>query len=391
MIEFLAKAFIKNWKQKEDPRVRKLYGILCGSVGIFLNICLFGGKFLVGTLTGAISITADALNNLSDAGSSAVTLLGFQLAGAKPDSGHPFGHGRIEYVSGLIVSGVILLMAVELIKSSVAKIITPETVEYSATALAVLAVSILVKLYMFYYNRKIGSQIGSAAMRATAMDSLSDCRATGVVLVASVLGKYTGLHLDGYCGVMVGAFIFYTGIRAAKETLDPLLGQAPDEEFVRQIKERVMAHEEVLGLHDLIVHDYGPGRRMISLHAEIPADGNLLALHDTIDNIEAQLRTELHCDAVIHMDPVVTEDTHINYLKSVVTEVIADIDPHITMHDFRVVSGPTHTNLIFDIVVPFRFRMKDEEVTGAIQSLVAKRLGEQHFCVVRVDKAYVKE
>lgn len=391
MIECLAKLLIKGREQKEEPEVRKAYGILCGSVGIFLNICLFAGKFLAGTLTGAISITADAFNNLSDAASSAVTLLGFQLAGAKPDRSHPFGHGRIEYVSGLIVSGAILLMAVELVKSSVGKILSPKAVEYNTMALVILGVSILVKLYMFYYNRSIGSQIGSAAMRATAMDSLSDCRATLVVLAASLLGKHTGLYLDGYCGVLVGAFIFYTGIQAAKETLDPLLGQAPDEEFVRQIEELVMAHQEVCGIHDLIVHDYGPGRRMISLHAEIPADGDLLTLHDAIDNIEAQLRRELHCDAVIHMDPVVTADAHINYLKSAVEEVLKEVDPHITMHDFRVVTGPTHTSLIFDIVVPFRFQMKDEEVTEAIQGLVARQLGEQHFCVIQVDKAYVKE
>lgn len=391
MIECLAKLLIKGRENKEEPRVRKAYGILCGGVGIFLNVCLFFGKFLAGTLTGAISITADAFNNLSDAGSSVVTLLGFQLAGAKPDSGHPFGHGRIEYVSGLIVSGAILLMAVELIKSSAEKIWTPAPVEYGTMALVILAVSILVKLYMFYYNRRIGGQIDSAAMRATAMDSLSDCMATLAVLAASLIGKYTGLYLDGCCGVLVGAFIFYSGIRAAKETLDPLLGQAPDEEFVHQIEDLVMAHPQVRGIHDLIVHDYGPGRRMISLHAEIPADGELLTLHDAIDNIENQLRRELHCDAVIHMDPVVTEDAHINFLREAVAETLLEIDPHISMHDFRVVSGPTHTNLIFDIVVPFRFRMTDEEVTAAVQELVAGKLGEQHFCVVQVDKAYRKE
>lgn len=391
MIEFFARIFIRERDNKQDPKVRKAYGILCGAAGIFLNICLFAGKFLAGALTGSISITADAFNNLSDAGSSAVTLIGFQLAGAKPDRGHPFGHGRIEYVSGLIVSGAILLMAVELVKSSVKKILMPETVRYSTAALVILGVSILVKLYMFYYNRRVGAKLDSAAMRATAMDSLSDCCATAAVLFTAVLGKCTGWHMDGYCGVLVGLFIFYAGVSAAKETLDPLLGQPPEKEFVAQIENLVMAHQEVCGIHDLIVHDYGPGRRMISLHAEVPADGDILTLHDAIDNIETQLQRELHCDAVIHMDPVVTEDVHINALKEAVSRGICQVDPRITMHDFRVVSGPTHTNLIFDVVVPFGFRLKDEEVTEAIQKIVTARLGEQHFCVIQVDKAYVQE
>lgn len=389
MIELLARIFIRERDGKQDPEVRKAYGILCGAVGIFLNICLFAGKFLAGALTKSISITADAFNNLSDAGSSAVTLIGFQLAGAKPDKSHPFGHGRIEYVSGLIVSGAILLMAVELVKSSVEKILTPEEVRYSTTALVILAVSIAVKLYMFYYNRRVGTRMDSAAMRATATDSLSDCCATGVVLFTAVLGKYTGWHIDGYCGVLVGIFIFYAGVQAARETLNPLLGQPPEKEFVAQIEELVMSHPEVCGIHDLIVHDYGPGRQMISLHAEVPADGDILTLHDAIDNIETKLQQELKCDAVIHMDPVVTEDAHINALKEAVAEGIRQVDLGITMHDFRVVSGPTHTNLIFDVVVPFGFRLKDEEVISAIQTYVAEHLGRQHFCVIQVDKAYV--
>ncbi len=389
MIELLARIFIRERDGKQDPEVRKAYGILCGAVGIFLNICLFAGKFLAGALTKSISITADAFNNLSDAGSSAVTLIGFQLAGAKPDKSHPFGHGRIEYVSGLIVSGAILLMAVELVKSSVEKILTPEEVRYSTTALVILAVSIAVKLYMFYYNRRVGTRMDSAAMRATATDSLSDCCATGVVLFTAVLGKYTGWHIDGYCGVLVGIFIFYAGVQAARETLNPLLGQPPEKEFVAQIEELVMSHPEVCGIHDLIVHDYGPGRQMISLHAEVPADGDILTLHDAIDNIETKLQQELKCDAVIHMDPVVMEDAHINALKEAVAEGIRQVDLGITMHDFRVVSGPTHTNLIFDVVVPFGFRLKDEEVISAIQTYVAEHLGRQHFCVIQVDKAYV--
>lgn len=389
MINFFAKLCIKDHENISQPKVRQAYGILCGIAGICFNICLFIGKFLAGSISRSISITADAFNNLSDAGSSFVTLIGFKLAGTKPDIGHPFGHGRLEYVSGLVVSGAILLMAVELVKSSVEKIIHPQEVEYNVLALVILVISICVKLYMFFYNRAIGKKIDSAAMRATAMDSLSDSCATLVVLIAAIVGKLTELQIDGYCGVLVALFIFYAGINAAKETLNPLLGQPPEAEFVEQIEALVMAYPQVRGIHDLIVHDYGPGRRMISLHAEVPAEGNMLELHDAIDNIEGQLRRELGCDAVIHMDPVVTMDEHVNYIKEQMGEIIKELDASLTMHDFRVVSGPTHTNLIFDVVAPYEFRMSDDDITEAIQKRTTEALGENYFCVVQVDKAYI--
>lgn len=387
MIGLLAKHFIKNPDRVTDPNVRQAYGILCGTVGICLNVCLFLGKILAGMMSHSISITADALNNLSDAGSSIVTLAGFKLAGAKPDVGHPFGHGRIEYISGLVVSGAILIMAFELVKGSVVKIIHPQPVEYSLLTLVILLVSIGVKLYMCSYNRSVGKMVGSAAMRATALDSLSDSCATAVVLVAAIVGKLTNLQIDGYCGVLVGLFIFYAGIQAAKETLDPLLGQAPEASFVEQIQKLVLSHEEICGIHDLIVHDYGPGRRMISLHAEIPAEGDLLLLHDVIDNIEAQLRTELKCDAVIHMDPVDTSDERILHLKKQLSDILAALDGSLAMHDFRVVFGPTHTNLIFDVVIPYEFRMSDSETVRTLQERTSQILGENYFCVIQVDKA----
>lgn len=388
MVGFLAKLFIKDSENVTEPKVRQAYGILCGAVGICLNICLFIGKFLAGTISRSISITADAFNNLSDAGSSVVTLIGFKLAGAKPDIGHPFGHGRMEYISGLVVSGAIIIMAFELVKSSVEKIIHPTEVEYNLLALAILVVSIGVKLYMCFYNRAIGKKLDSATMRATALDSLSDTCATSVVLIAAIVGKLTGIKIDGYCGVLVGLFIFYAGINAARETLNPLLGQPPEPEFVAQIEELVMSHSEVCGIHDLIVHDYGPGRRMISLHAEVPAEGNILELHDAIDNIEGQLRSELRCDAVIHMDPIVTSDEKILHLKEQMNEIVKSVDISLTMHDFRVVSGPTHTNLIFDVVAPYEFRLSDEQIVEQIQSRTREVLGEKHFCVIQVDKAY---
>ena len=325
MVSVLAGLFIKNKEDVKNPKVRQQYGMLCGVVGILLNILLFAGKFLAGTMSKSISITADAFNNLSDAGSSVITLIGFRMSGAEPDVDHPFGHGRIEYISGLIVSGAILIMAFELMKSSVGKIIHPEPIEFSILVVVILMVSICVKLYMAYYNHSIGKRIESAAMGATATDSLSDSCATTVVLLAAIVGKLTGLQIDGYCGVLVGIFIFYAGISAAKDTLNPLLGQPPEDEFVGQIEELVMKHPEVRGIHDLIVHDYGPGRMMISLHAEVPAEGDILKLHDVVDNIEHELRNELKCEAVIHMDPVVTGDEQVDRMKAQMKEVLAEI------------------------------------------------------------------
>ena len=390
MVTILINLLIQNKEDVKNPKVRQQYGMICGLVGIALNILLFVGKFAAGAISHSISITADAFNNLSDAGSSCVTLVGFKMAGAKPDVGHPFGHGRIEYIAGLIVSGAILLMAVELVRTSIDKVLHPQPVEFKALTAVVLLASILVKIYMAYYNSRIGKKLSSAAMRATATDSLGDTCATTVVLVSAIIGEAFHIQIDGYCGILVGLFIFYAGVSAAKETLDPLLGQAPEETLVRQIEEIVLSHEEICGIHDLLVHDYGPGRLMISLHAEVPAEGDILELHDVIDNTEVELRRKLNCDAVIHMDPVVTEDKHILYLKENIEEIIKKIDPVISMHDFRVVAGPTHTNLIFDIVVPYDYRISDEGLVGQIQECAAKKLGEGHFVVVQVDKAYCK-
>ncbi len=390
MVSLLINIFIRDKEEVKSPKVRQQYGMLCGLVGIILNILLFLGKFAAGIMSRSISITADAFNNLSDAGSSCVTLVGFKMAGAKPDVDHPFGHGRMEYITGLIISGAIIIMAFELVKSSVEKIIHPQPVEFNLLTLCILLVSILVKMYMAFYNYTIGKKLDSAAMRATATDSLSDTCATAVVLGGTLVGKYTGMQIDGWCGVLVGLFIFYAGICAARETLNPLLGQPPEEDFVRQIENIVLAHEEICGIHDLLVHDYGPGRRMISLHAEVPADGNILELHDVVDNAEMELRENLSCDAVIHMDPVVTEDEYILKLKGIIEELVKEIDAVITMHDFRVVTGQTHTNLIFDVVVPYEFPINDDTLLENIQMQVKKRMGDNYFVVIQVDKAYLR-
>ncbi len=388
MVSLLARFFIKNQNDAKDPAARQAYGILCGAVGIFLNLCLFAGKFLAGTLSNSIAITADAFNNLSDAGSSIITLIGFKMAGQKPDPSHPFGHGRIEYISGLLVSVIILLMGAELLKSSVSKILRPEEMVFSPVVLGILLCSILVKCYMFLYNRKLGKRLDSAAMLATATDSLSDMLATSVVLAATLIGHFTSLTIDGWCGVLVGLFICYAGFGAAKDTISPLLGQAPDKEFVRQINDIVMSYSDVLGIHDLIVHNYGPGRVLISLHAEVPADGELLALHDTIDTIEHELRNTLHCHAVIHMDPVCTGDEQTMRLKALVTGYLKEISGAVSMHDFRIVAGPTHTNLIFDVAVPYDFPLPDNELSEKIKARI-RQDNPSYFAVIDIDKQMV--
>ena len=389
MISFFAKLLIHDHKNYASAAVRLKYGMLCGAVGIVFNIVLFAGKLISGTITKSIGITADAFNNLSDAGSSAITLIGFRLSDAKADKEHPFGHGRYEYISGLVVAMAILLMGFELGKSSVEKIINPEAVTFSFLALGVLAVSILTKLYMFFYNRGIGKKIDSAAMRATAMDSFSDVAATSVVLFSMLIGKWTGWMIDGYAGLAVALFIMYTGVRAAKETISPLLGQPPTKEFVDKIERIVMDQSGVIGVHDLVVHDYGPGRRMISLHAEVPADGDMIALHDAVDNLEKLLKKECGCEAVIHMDPVETNDDETNRLRAETVSILSSLDAQLTLHDFRVVPGKTHTNLVFDVVVPFEFSMPDEMVKKAISERIHALEGSC-YAVIEIDKSSVR-
>ena len=387
MVQLLARFFIKNYEQTESPSVRQSYGVLCGSVGIGFNILLFIGKFLAGLISNSIAITADAFNNLSDAGSSLITLIGFKMAGQKPDTEHPFGHGRIEYLTGLLVSLLILLMGVELIKSSVSKILHPEATECTPVVAGILIVSILVKLYMYLYNRSTGRKIDSAAMMATAADSLSDMLSTSVVLIATLIGKFTGLQIDGWCGLLVGIFILYAGFSAAKDTISPLLGQPPQKEFVEKIESIVQSYPQVLGIHDLIVHDYGPGRVMISLHAEVPASGDMLHLHDTIDNIERQLHRELHCDALIHMDPVMNDDEETQELKKQVTCCLHELDKSLNLHDFRIVKGPTHTNIIFDILVPFKFQLSDAEISRFMEEKIHS-ISASYYAVINIDKDY---
>lgn len=388
MIKLLSKLLIKNNNDYSDPTVRRRYGILCGSVGVALNILLSLGKFIAGLSVNSIAIIADAANNLSDAGSSVITMAGFKLAGQKPDPAHPFGHGRIEYISGLIVSMAILLMGFELLKTSVEKIFSPEETVFSIAAIVILCASIAVKLYIFFYNKKIAAKINSSAMAATATDSISDCLATAATLLSIILSAATGINLDGYCGVIVALFILFAGFKAAKDTVNPLLGQKPDPEFVKQIEKTVLSHEEVVGIHDLVVHDYGPGRIMISLHAEVSDKENILKIHDVIDNIEKELQKKLECHAVIHMDPISTDDENTLKLKKEINEIVKKENPEFSIHDFRVVAGDTHTNIIFDLLIPYGISDDEETIKKKIDDEV-KKLNKNYFTVIEIDKNFV--
>ena len=388
MITFMASLFIKDSKNYKEPSVRQAYGVLSGAVGIGLNILLFFGKWLAGTISGSIAITADAFNNLSDAGSSIITLIGFRLSGQEPDPEHPFGHGRMEYISGLLVSVAILVMGFELIGSSIGKLRSPEPIESSALVFGILIASILVKLYMFFYNHSLSKKIESAAMKATSVDSLSDTVATTLVLIATLISKYTGLLLDGWFGILVGLFILYTGGSTLKETIDLLLGRPPKQEFIDEVKEIVLGHSMVHGVHDLIVHDYGPGRVMISLHAEVDVNGDIQDIHEQIDHIEHELQEKPHCSATIHMDPIVTDDKEVLAMKAKVEEMVHFLDESFSMHDFRMVKGSTRTNLIFDVEVPRKTSYTDNEIVNWLKERIHELPGSKYFAVIQIDHEY---
>lgn len=386
MTKLLLKRFVKDYKNTDNPSVREAYGSFAGIIGIIVNVILAGVKFIAAVISGfAISVIADALNNLFDAGSSLVTLLGFKLAGKEEDEDHPFGHGRIEYISGLIVSFIIILVGFELIKESISKIFTPQPAEYSIISIVIMATAVFIKIWLGFFNLNLGKKINSATLKATAADSFCDVAATCAVLVGLSVGLIFNINIEGYTGTIVAGFIIYTGITAVRDTLSPLLGEAPDREFVEEIKNTVTSHKGVLDVHDLIVHDYGPGRKMISLHAEVRADEDILKTHDMIDNIEVELRSKFNCQATIHMDPIDTECELTNELKEKVGKIINDIDEKLTFHDFRTVSGPTHTNLIFDVAVPFSCEIPQEKIKSEIRKKVSE-INENYFCIIEIDR-----
>lgn len=389
MLESLLKKFIPNYTKTGDRLVRQRYGILSGMIGIILNLLLFAGKFAAGLLTGAISVTADAFNNLSDAASSVVTLVGFRLAGQKEDADHPFGHGRMEYLAGLVVSVLILLVGVELGKSSVEKIIHPGQSELSVLTAAILAVSIAVKVWMGWFNGALARRIRSEALKATAADCRSDAIATGAVLLGLVLSELFTLPLDGWIGVLVALLILKAGIDNAKATLDPLLGQAPDPEEVAEIEKLILSHDPIGGIHDLVIHDYGPGRRMMSVHAEVPDTSDLMTAHDVIDHVERELGRQFGLEAVIHMDPIQTGNPLVEQLRTLAADTAREIHPSLTIHDFRITAGPRFTNLIFDVVVPYDVPLDDRTVKERLTEQLTA-VDPSYRAVIEVDRSYVR-
>ena len=388
MVTLLSRVFIKNAREYDKPEVRRAYGILCSVVGICLNVLLFGGKFRAGLVSGSVAIMADAFNNLSDAGSSLITLVGFQFAGRKPDKEHAFGHGRIEYVAGFLVSMVIILMGVELVRSSLEKILHPGRVDAGSITFVILVFSILVKVYIFCYNYFFGKKLDSGVMRATALDSLGDVLSTSVVLISMGIVRVMGKNVDGYGGLIVAGFILIAGIQAARDTMSPLLGRKPEPEFIQNIHRIVMRHENVVGIHNVVVHDYGPGSVMISLHVEMPGEEDIYRLHDIVEEIESDLDENLHCESVIHMDPVDIHNENVNALRSEVEQIVLQIHRELSMHDFRVVWGDFHTNLIFDVVIPHEISESGEDVVQRIQEEVS-RVHPGYQCVIKVDRDYV--
>lgn len=389
MTKLLLRIFIPKGSDPKDPAVRRRYGTLSGGTGIVLNLLLSLGKFLSGLATGSIAVVADAVNNLSDAASSVMTLVGFRLAGQAADQGHPFGHGRMEYLTGLVVSIAILLMGFEIGKTSVEKILHPQAVEFSWVAAAILVLSIAAKLWMFVFNRTLGKMLESAAMEATAADSLSDAVSTTVLLAGLLAGHFLQLPLDGWLGVAVALFILRTGWQAAKDTVDPLLGRPMDAELAKDINRLATGHEGILGIHDLVYHDYGPGRAMMSFHAEVPADGDLMEMHDLIDHIERELKERHGIETVIHMDPVVN-DERTRHLREQVAALAKEVDPQATIHDFRITPGPRHTNLIFDMVLPYESALSDQRAKKHMEQLV-RGLGPHIYPVIQVDHSYVEQ
>lgn len=373
MSELLLRLFVPKGSP-DDPAVRTRSGLLSGITGIILNIILVAGKLTVGIIAGSVAIIADAINNFSDAASSVITLAGFKLAGQKPDKEHPFGHGRIEYVAGLIVSVLIIFMGFELAWSSIEKIITPEAAEFSYAAMGVLIAAILVKFWLFYFNRKIAKRINSPSIAATASDSISDVIATGVVLVALIAGQYTTFPIDGVAGVIVAIFIFKAGWGAVKTTQAPLLGRPMSKELADAIDKLALEHENILGIHDLIYHDYGPGRAIVSFHAEVPADGNLMETHEMIDHVEREIREKFGIEAVIHMDPIVV-DGDTEEMRTLVESVVKSIHPDASIHDLRIAEWDKIHNVYFDVIVPYGLDISDEEIENRVKEQIKEKSG----------------
>ena len=389
MTKLLVKLFIKDSENINSPEVRSRYGILSGIVGVITNVILCTAKFIVGSMTGSIAIIADAANNLSDAGSSVVTLIGFKLSGRPADEEHPFGHGRMEYISAMIVSFIILFMGIELAIESVDKIRNPENVTFSLVGAVIIAVSILGKLWLAIFNRGLGKKIHSPAMTAVVADSISDIAATSVTLLALILSHfYPNLHIDGFLGIAVACFVLKAGFGILKDTANNLIGLPPTKEMVQELHDRIMGYEYVLGVHDLMIHNYGPDKYFASVHVEMPSDVDALVSHNIIDNIERDIQKEMGITLVVHYDPLEVNDERIFVLKQLARSVLDEIDESYTMHDFRVVDGPMHSNLIFDVVIPHGHKESRSDIADEIARKIHEK-DEKCYAVVNVEHSFV--
>jgi len=387
MSDFLVKHFVKNYNMVDNVKVREAYGMLSSIVGIICNIILFSAKFVMGTIVNSISIISDGFNNLSDCASCIVTLFGYKLAAKPADKDHPFGHGRFEYLTSMVIAMVIMLVGVELLTTSVKKIMHPETVEFSYIALAALVLSILLKVWMSKFNKKLGTKINSTIMLATSKDSMNDVVATAVTVFALIISPFTDLPVDGIMGVIVSVFILFSGFGIIKETVDALLGQPADSGVVQKIKEIVEENPYALGMHDLIIHSYGPGNMIGSVHIEVDGKGNIMEIHDVIDEMERNIFEDLNIKMTIHMDPVETDNEYLKECKKMMENVIGEIDDRLSIHDFRVVSGPSHTNLIFDLVIPHNLKLTQEEIKARIDEKLKKK-EKRYYTVITFDNSY---
>ena len=385
MTTLLCKLFVKNWQDTKSPAVRRAYGTMASAVGIVANLLLSLVKLAAGILSGAISITADAVNNLSDAGSQVISLVSFKVASKPADRNHPFGHARIEYVSSMIVSFLILTVGVELLRESIGQILSPSPISFSLPVFLILGLSVAVKLWLSFFNRRLASKMDSEVMRATSADSLSDAIATGAVLISGLIAWKTGWQIDGYMGVVVAVIILIAGIRVLNDTKNSILGRAPSPETMESIAKLAEEYPEILGIHDMVVHSYGPGNIIASFHAEVDGSANVFDTHDVIDLVEKRLWSELGIRATVHMDPIVTDDERIQALREQTLASVRTVDPRLGIHDFRFVEGKTHSNLIFDVTAPFELKLSDEELKQKI-SLEISLLNPNYFAVITVDR-----
>jgi len=388
LTDILIKTFIKDKDNTGDRSIRQKYGYLGGFVGIACNVALSGAKIAIGLMINSIAIIADAVNNLSDAASSVITVIGFKITNKPADREHPFGHGRIEYISAMVVSFMVILVGFEFLKSSFDRVRNPETVKFDIIPFSVLLLSIGVKVWLSRFYKKIGRKIGSKAMEASAADSLSDVITTSVVALSLLASLWTTFPLDGYVGLLVSALIIYSGISLTKDTLNPLLGEAPEPEFIKSVTERVLSYDGIIGIHDMIVHNYGPGRCVVSLHAEIPASMDIMKAHDVIDLAEQEISEEMDIHMVIHMDPINVDDKVVQETQNQITELINEMHEELTIHDFRIVGGEEHKNLIFDLVVPFDY---DEKMARDLSKKVAWEIKAKYpecNAIIYIDRAY---